>query len=131
MLLAWRDLRWPVKLAALLSLAVSIVGIALPLEQSTFATGPAVLSAVAFGQWAVALAGSARLLISDAAASEPEAGSDELARTRAPVLLALACAVPGWLALVWHGGLGVGLLALGIVVAEIVGLRYLRRAVRR
>lgn len=127
----WVGLDFRVKLAAVFALAISVVGIALPLTQSTFATGPAVLSSVAFGQWAVALAGPARLLITHAPTGEPDASAAELARGRAPVLTALACALPGWLALVWHAGLGVGLVVLFALALEFYVVRYLRRAVRR
>lgn len=126
---AWRALDYRVKLAAALALAVSVVAIALPLERSTFATGPSVLSSVAFGQWAVALAGRARLLVADTPPGHLDATPAELARGRAPVIVALACALPGWLALCWHAGVGVGILALGVVALEIAVLRYLRRAV--
>ena len=128
---AWYALDYRVKVAAALALAVSVVAIALPLERSTFATGPSVLSGVAFGQWAVALAGRARLLVADARPGQPDATAAELARGRAPVIVALACALPGWLSLCWHGGVSVGVLALGVVALEIAVLRYLRRAVAR
>lgn len=121
---AWAGLGRRIKLAAGLALLIALADFALAPESATFATGPAVLLSVAFAQWGVALAGPARLLVGEAPAAE-------LARARAPVLVALGCALPGWVVLCFHGGIAVGLLCLGLVALEILVLRHLRRAVRR